>query len=159
MNERFSKFIELTGAEALLNRGVSVPIKSIRMPFMRRSWEIRMTMRRPTLGRQIRIAREWLKTGLTLAEIRGLDTDGQMAFMAKHGQGVSRMIALTMERRWLPTGVMAWMVRRWMKWEYQLCAVEEFVSLLGTDPFLPIISLAERMNPMKPRLSHERKGS
>ena len=92
-------------------------------------------------------------------EICGLDTDGQMAFMEKHGQGLSKMIALTLERWWLPTNVMAWIVRRWMKQEYQLCAVESFVALLGTDPFMPIISLAEKMNPMKPRLSHERKGS
>ena len=159
MNEKISKFIELNGAEALLNRGVSVPITAIRIPFTRHSWEIRLKMKRPTLGGQIRIAREWLKTGMKAEEIRGLDTDGQMAFMVKHGQGLSRMIALTLERWWLPTSVMAWIVRRWMKPEYQLCAVESFVALLGTDPFMPIISLAERINPMKPRLSHERKGS
>ena len=96
---------------------------------------------------------------MTTKEIRELDTAGQMAFMARHGKRLSRMIALTLERWWLPTCVMAWIVRHWVRQEYQMAAVETFVALLGTDPFMPIISLAERTNPMKPRLSHERKGS
>ncbi len=43
--------------------------------------------------------------------------------------------------------------------DYMLAAMMRFVTLMGTDPFLPIIRLAERTNPMKPRLSRDATGS
>ena len=38
-------------------------------------------------------------------------------------------------------------------------AMHSYVGLLGTRPFESIIRSAERMNPLLPRLSRERKGS
>ena len=151
--------IQREGAEALLNVGVSLPLKDFKVPFRKESLHLRLTMKRPTMARQIQIARTWLSVGMTLEEFEALDYDGQMQFLAKHGKKLSRMIALTMPRWWLPTCVLSWFGRRWMKWEYQKAAFEKFVTLMGTASFTPIIRSAEMSNPMKLRLSRKKKGS
>ena len=46
-----------------------------------------------------------------------------------------------------------------MTYEYQMEVMKKFVTLMGTDPFIPIIRSAEMSNPMKLRLSRRRKGS
>lgn len=151
--------IQREGAEALLNVGVSLPLTDFKVPFRKEPLHLRLTMKRPTMARQIQIARTWLSVGMTLEEFEALDYDGQMEFLAKHGKKLSRMIALTMPHWWLPTCVLSWFVRRCMKWEYQKAAFEKFVTLMGTASFTPIIRSAEIANPMKLRLSRKKKGS
>ena len=151
--------IQREGAEALLNVGVSLPLKDFKVPFLKEPLRLRLTMKRPTLASQIQIARTWLSVGMTLEEFERLDYDGQMNFLVKHGSKMSRMIALTMPRWWLPTWLLSWVIRRWMKWEYQKGAFEKFVTLMGTESFTPIIRSAEIANPMKLRLSQRMKGS
>ena len=116
-------------------------------------------MHRPTMACQIQIARTWLSVGMTLEEFESLDYDGQMRFFAEHGRKLSRMIALTMQHWWLPTCVLSWFIRHYMKWEYQQGAFEKFISLMGTQAFINIIRSAEIANPMKLRLSHGKRGS
>ena len=159
MDARVIQQIQREGAEALLNVGVSLPLKAFKVPFRKEPLHLRLTMKRPTLARQIQIARTWLSVGMTLAEFDGLDYEGQMEFLTKHGRKVSRMIALTMEHRCLPTCLLSWFLRRHVRWEYLLGAFREFVVLLGTESFTPIIRSAEIANPMKLRLSQGRKGS
>ena len=53
--------IEIEAAEALLDIGVSLPF--FKIPFTRKV--VRLTMRRPCLGGQIRLARLYLQTGVT----------------------------------------------------------------------------------------------
>ncbi len=159
MDARMIQEIQREGAEALLNVGVSLPLKDFRLPFRKEPLRLRLTMRRPTLAGQIQIARTWLSVGMTLEEFEVLDYDGQMQFLAKHGKKLSRMIALTMPHWWLPTCVLSWFIRRWMKWDYQKAAFEKFVTLMGTSSFTPIIRSAEISNPMKLRLSRRKKGS
>lgn len=153
MDAHIIEQIQREGAEALLNAGVSLPLKDFKVPFRKSPLHLRLTMRRPTLGRLIELSREWLSVGMTLAEFEGLDWDGQMAFLGKHGKTLSRMIALTMRSRWIPTGLLSWVVRHWMPWEYQKAAVVRFLKLVGTSPFTIIIRSAARMNPMRVRLS------
>lgn len=150
--------IEREAAEALLDVGVTLPLLSVRLPLTRRRVTVRVTMRRPTLGRMIEIARIYLSTGVRAEELERMTKEEEMRFLADHGKAVSRMIALTLGS-WWKTGLLAWAVRHMVRHEYQLAAMRRFVSLLGTDPFLNIISSAERMNPMRRRLSRERKGS
>ena len=150
MDAHIIQEIQREGAEALLNVGVSLPLKDFKVPFRKEPLNLRLTMKRPTMARQIQIA---------LEEFEALDYDGQMEFLAKHGKKLSRMIALTMPHWWLPTCVLSWLVRRWMKWEYQKAAFEKFVTLMGTASFTPIIRSAEMSNPMKLRLSRKKKGS
>lgn len=151
--------IQREGAEALLNVGVSLPLKDFKVPFRKEPFRLRLTMKRPTMAGQIAIAKTWLSVGMTLEEFTALDYDGQMAFLATHGNKLSRMIALTMPHWWLPTGVLSWFIRHYMKWEYQRGAFEKFVTLMGTESFTPIIRSAELTNPMKLRLSQGKKGS
>lgn len=159
MDAHIIQQIQREGAEALLNVGVSLPLKDFRVPFRKEPLRWRLTMKRPTLARQIQIARTWLSVGMTLEDFERLDYEGQMRFLVKHGKKLSRMIALTMPRWWLPTCVLSWFIRHFMKWEYQKGAFEKFVTLMGTRSFTPIIRSAEVANPMKLRLSHGKRGS
>ena len=120
-------------------------------------------MRRPRMGGLIRLARVYLSLGVTAAEMDKFTKDEEMAFIARHGKAVSRMIAYTLCRGWwsrhLLVGLAAWWVRHFMEPAYMDAAMRNFVFLLGTDPFTRIIRSAERTNPMKLRLSQGRKGS
>ena len=142
--------IQREGAEALLDAGVSLPLKDLRIPFRKQPLRLRLTMKRPTLSRQIKIAHAYLSMDTTAAELEAMDHKEQMRFLARHGKTLSRIIALTMERWWLPV---------WLKWEYQKAAFSQFVLLMGTQSFIPIIRSAEMTNPMKLRLSRGKKGS
>lgn len=163
MTEDTIRQIQREGAEALLDAGLSVPLKTLRLPFLKREFCLRVTMRRPTLGGQIRIAREWLKMGVTSEQMWKFTHEEQMKFLANHGKGISRMIAMTICRGWwsrhLLTGIVSWAVRNWMENRYLVDVMKKFVGLMGTDPFISIIRSAEAVNPMKLRLSQEERGS
>lgn len=157
------RMIEKEAAEALLDRGVSVPFKVFRIPFRKRAVKIRMTMRRPTLSAQIEIARLYLSMGVTTEEAVSMPKMRQMQFMAEHGRTLSLIMAYTVclgyVSRHLLVRLTAWVIRNFVEHKYQIAAVRQFESLMGTDPFLPIIRSAGRTNPMKLRLSQKKKGS
>ncbi len=159
MDEQVIRKIQREGAEALLDAGVSLPLKDLRIPFRKEPLRFRLTMKRPTLARQIKIAHAYLTLDMTAEELEKMDHEGQMAFLARHGKTLSRIIALTMERWWLPVWLLSWLVRHLMKWEYQKAAFAQFVLLMGTQSFIPIIRSAEMTNPMKLRLSQGKRGS
>lgn len=166
MKEERNRRIEREAAEALLSTGVSVPWARFRLPFTNRKIVLRATMRRPTLASQIAIAKEYLEMNTSLGEIQAMEYDQQMSFIALYGREVSRIIALAFIRgslqRRLLTRPLAWLVREVMPLEYMAGVILHFVSLLSTDPFLPIINLAASVNPMKPRIakkSQTEKGS
>lgn len=158
-----NRAIEKEAAEALLDRGVSVPFKDIRLPFRKQPLKVRITMKRPTLAGQIEIGRQYLEMDTTAEEVRTLPRLEQMRFMARHGKRLSRIIAYTVCRgyisRHLLVGLTAWLVRNFVAYQYQVAATEQFERLMGTGPFMSIIRSAERTNPMKLRLSQEKKGS
>ena len=119
-----------------------------------------MTMKRPRLSGQIKIARLYLSLGVTYAEMEAMDKDAQMKFVAEHGKTISKMVALTMcGAWWKPVWLVAWLLRHWVDNLYLQVAMMKFVLLLGTENFMPIIRSAETTNPMKLRLSQKRKGS
>ncbi len=157
------RMIEKEAAEALLDRGVSVPFKDIRLPWRKKPLTIRMTMRRPTLSAQIEIARLYLDMGVTTENVEQMSKMRQMAFLATHGKTLSRIMAYTVCRgyvlRHLFIGLLAWAIRNFVEYKFQIAAVRTFEALMGTDPFIPIIRSAERTNPMKLRLSQRKKGS
>lgn len=164
MDKDTERIIQHEGAAALLDRGVSVPLKDIHVPFIKRPIKLRVTMRRPRMGGLMRLAQVYLSLGVTAAEIKQF-TKEEMAFIALHGKRISRMIAYTLCRGWWSrhflVGFTAWWVRNWMEKEYLEAAMHNFIMLLGTDPFTSIIRSAEKMNPMKLRLklSQKIKGS
>ncbi len=158
MEEKTIRLIQQEAAEALLNVGISLPLKEIRLPFWKKPIVLRVTMHRPCMSGQIEIARTYLSMGVTGAEMERFTKEEQMRFLADHGGKVCRMIALTLgSPLWVKP--LTWFVRHFVRYEYQMAAVRKFVSLMGTDPFIPIIRSAEKTNPMKLRLSQKKKGS
>ena len=73
MADRLEQLIEMECADALLDSGVSVPLKRWKLPWLKRPVEVRVTMKRPRLRGQILLAREYLKTGVQTR----LATEGQ----------------------------------------------------------------------------------
>ena len=58
MADRLEQLIEMECADALLDSGVSVPLKRWKLPWLKRPVEVRVTMKRPRLRGQILLARE-----------------------------------------------------------------------------------------------------
>lgn len=158
MEAKTIRLIQREAAEALLNVGVSLPLKEIRLPLRKEPVVLRVTMRRPCMSGQIEIARTYLSMGVTSAEMEKFTKEEQMRFLADHGDKVCRLIALTLGRS-AYAKPLTWFVKHFVRHEYQMAAVRKFVSLMGTDPFIPIIRSAERTNPMKLRLSQRKRGS
>lgn len=163
MDTGYIRRIERESADALLDAGVSVPLLSFGVPLTGRRIVIRGTMRRPTLGGLMRIARLYCRLGVTSDELWRMSKEEEMKFLSAHGREVSRMVAVTMLRghlrRRMLEGLLGWIVRHRMRHDELLGVMKRFVLLLGTDPFISIIRSAEGMNPLKPRLSREAKGS
>ncbi len=163
MDEKVIKQIQREGADALLDIGVSVPLKTFRVPWRKKPVELRVTMKRPYLSGQIRFARTYLSMGVTSDQMWNFGKEEEMRFLADHGKEVGLMLACTICRGWWGRHLLlrpaAWFVRNFMEQAYLVGAVKRFVSLMGTDPFIPIIRSAEMTNPMKLRLSQKRKGS
>lgn len=162
MDEATARAIQREAADALLNRGVSIPIKEIKIPFRKRPIKLRVTLKRPYMSGQIEFARTYLSMGVTAEQMAAFDKEDQMRFIAHHGSKISRMIAYaicvgSLKRIFLHP--VSWFIRNCVEIRYQVAAAHRFVSLMGTDPFISIIRLAERTNPMKPRLSRQLKGS
>lgn len=155
--------IEIEAADALLDVGVSLPFFKIKLPLRKRPLEIRLTMKRPCLGNQIRIARLYLETGVTHADMEKFDKHEELAYLSRNGAKVSRMVALTICRGrlsgWVLTPFVAWLLRWVVDDRWLVGANARFISLLGTRNFMNIIASVERVNPLKPRASQKAKGS
>lgn len=156
--------VELEAAEALLDTGVSLPFKTIRVPFTRKGFTLRVTMKRPCLGSQIRIARQYHKIGVTYKQMKDFSKDEEMNFLALHGKCISLMVALTICRGaftgWLFAPLMAWIIRWFVPDVFIQGANLRFITLLGTKDFTNIIRSAEIANPLRPKLSQQKeKGS
>ena len=90
MDEAVIKQIQREGADALLDIGVSVPLKAFHIPFRKSPLELRVTMRRPYMSGQILFARTYLSMGITSEEMWGFSKEEEMQFLASHGKAVSR---------------------------------------------------------------------
>ncbi len=162
MDEATARAIQCDAADALLNRGISIPLKEFRIPFRKRPVKLRVTLKRPYMSGQIEFARTYLTMDVTAEQMAAFTKEEQMRFIAEHGSKLCHMIACAIcvgvVRRHFIRPV-SWFIRNCVEQRYQIAAVCRFVSLMGTDPFTPIIRLAERTNPMKLRLSRKMKRS
>lgn len=162
MDDARKRAIEREAADALLDAGISVPLKELRLPFFRRGITLRLTLRRPRLSGQIMFARKYLEIGMDAERLEHLDKRAQMAFLAEHGARISEMVACALcvgalrERFIRPVG---WLLRHCVEHRYLLGAAMAFAGMMGTDPFTSIIRLAGRTNPLRPRLSQRTEGS
>lgn len=129
--------------DALLDSGVSVPLKRWKLPWLKRPVEVRVTMKRPRLRGQILLAREYLKMGVALGW-QAKDKAEELAFVAEHGKAVSRLLAYTVCRgyvsRHVGIGVTAWVLRNFVEWRYLTAMFRTFERLMGTKDFMRIIS-------------------
>ena len=155
--------IEIEAADALLDVGVSLPLLQVKIPFRRNPVRVRLIMRRPCLGNQIRIAKLYLETGVTHEAMERFNKHEERAYLALHGKKVSKMVALTICRGrftgWLLTPVVAWLLRWMVDDRWIQGANLRFITLLGTKSFMNIIGSVERVNPLAPRTSQKKKGS
>lgn len=157
-----ARAIQREAADALLDAGVSVPLKELKVPLLKRPVKLRVTLRRPRLAGQIRLARTYLSMGVTAEKMARFTKEEEMSFVAAHGHKVAMMLAEAVcagaVRRRFARPV-AWLIRECVEPRVLVAAMRRLVSLMGTDPFLPIIRSAEGANPMKPRLSRDAEGS
>lgn len=155
--------IEIEAADALLDVGVSLPLLRIKIPFRHNPLQLRLTMKRPCLGSQIRIAKLYLETGVTHEAMGRFNKHEELAYMALHGKKVSKMVALTICRGpfsgRLLTPIVSWMLRWMVDDRWIQGANLRFITLLGTKSFMNIIESVERVNPLAPRTSQKAKGS
>lgn len=163
MDESVVRRIQKEGAEALLNAGVSVPFKEFRLPFKKKPVRLRVTMKRPYMSGQLRIARTYLSMGVTSAQMDAFTKEEEMKFIVEHSNAISRIIAYTICQgyvsRHLFVGFVAWLIRNFVEDRYLMAAFRTFIRLMGTKSFTTIIRSVEMSNPMKLRLSQKRKGS
>lgn len=163
MDERTIRRIQKEGAEALLNAGVSVPLKEFRLPFKKNPVRLRVTMKRPCMSGQLQIARTYLSMGVTCEQMSAFTKEDEMRFLVEHGREVSRIIAYAICHgyvyRSLFVGLVAWFVRNFVEHRYLMASFRTFIRLMGTKSFMNIIRSVEMSNPMKLRLSRKVKGS
>lgn len=155
--------VQYEAAEALLDAGVSVPLKGIRVPFRKEPFVVRLTMKRPRLSTQIRIARLYLGMGVTAEQMAKFTKEEEMKFLAEHGRDVARMAAYAACCTSLRTGLfgrlLAWVFLHCVDPPYLMAVLTRFVTLLGTGSFTNIIRSVQMTNPLRLRLSQKRKGS
>lgn len=163
MNEQQERQVQIEATEALLDTGVSFPLKAVHIPFRKKPVVIRLTARRPRLSVQIRMARIYLSMGVTAKDILAFSKEDDIRFLAEHGKDVSTLVAMavcgTSLRCRLFSRVIAWLIRNYVEDEFLQAVFSRFVLLIGTKRFTNIIRSVEAGNPMRPRLSQERKRS
>ena len=145
-------------AEMLLDMGIEIPLKTRRLGI------VSVTMRRPTLGTMMRIAREYAKIGSRFENVEKMNIDEQMAFVAEHGDSVSRIVAYAVCSGRIAGGILngavAWWLRRNVHPAFLFQAMLAFVRGSRVRAFCNIIPLAREIAELlKPIGSHEEKMS
>ena len=163
MDEREERKIQREASEALLDLGVSLPLKEWHLPFRKKPVQWRVSMRRPRMAGQLRIIRIYLSMDVSPEQVAAFTGRERLEFMEHYGIDISRMIALTLCRgmisRRLFTRSVAWFLREAVEHRFLMGAFEKFISLMGSEAFTDIINSIDRSNPMKLRLSQRKKGS
>lgn len=148
---------ELAASELILDRGVSIPVRPLRFLQSRRKRR-NIVIRQPYLGSLIRIANLSLKTGVSHEEMKDYTIEQSMAFVAKHGKTVSKIVASAILRGYWSHAFFHRIVERWLRWRVHPVflseAVFQLVANINISPFRNIINLTQAISPTKPRLSH-----
>lgn len=150
--------VELEAAEALLDVGILLPLLRFRLPGGRER-VLRVTMRRPCLGGQMRIVRHYLKLGITAREWDAFSEDEERAFFDRHAKRLSLILALTICRGYLSglllAPVVAWLIRWKVPSEYRIeasagsaeCGARGILRVLSNRPRVSIPSGTKRAAP------------
>lgn len=147
--------VEIESADALLDVGISIPILQFKMPFTKRHLTYRVTMRRPTMGSLMRIAKVYLAMGVKVNELNDMSKEQQYELLANHGDKIAEVVMLAILR----DSVRIWWFGRFFKWvllnyvnDTHLTTLNKtFAPLYGTRAFGDIIKLVEGASPLTPR--------
>ena len=146
--------IDALAEKIMSDAGISLPL---RLPGGR---HIRWVMWVPNLESRCRMARMYLKMGVTYEELKVYTYEQKLEFMVRHTGTVSRMVAYGIVRGRLLGRLLnrpvAWMLRTCM---HPAALEEAWMLVVGTMnavPFGDIIRLAEVMNLMSPSLSRRK---
>lgn len=161
MDDQRDKIVEKEVTEALLDVGVSVPLKEIRIPFKKEPIRLRISLKRPYLGTQMRIDRIYLGMGVTYEEVSAYSREEWSEFRTRHGKEMSRILSLMICRGRLSglllSPLVAWFLR-WSVEDFYLRAVyERYASLLNTNSFGTIIASVEGSLMTTPMASQDSK--
>lgn len=147
---------ELLASELLLDLGVAIPVRPL--GFLSKKKSRKVLIRRPYMGGLIRFSRIYLKMGVSSEEIKKYNPDEMMEFMVKHGHSISRMVAVSIVRGFFSYILFGNLVAWWLRWRvHPLFLAEAVIQLIdhtNLDPFKNIIISADKINLMKPRMSH-----
>lgn len=134
-------------ADMLLDIGIAIPL----MPkFLFRNKRSTVTIRRPTIGNLMRIAKAYQGIGISPDELKEMEFDDQMKLVAEKGIEISRIVAYAIcsgyyTGKWFNRPV-AW----WLRWRvHPVMLVQAMYQLLkGThlQSFCSIIPLAAHVD-------------
>lgn len=147
-----NRVIELMAANALVDGGISLPLKTVL-----REKPFRITMKIPTTRSMIRISELYLKTGVTVDEYQKFDEEQHARFIFLHGKTLSRIVAAGIVRgpvmgRLLNRPV-AWLLRELMHPVALAEAWRNILNNISTTSFGTIITSAAMINKMQPLVS------
>ena len=148
---------ELKACSMMLDMGVALPVRPLKY-LHRKSRPRRVIMRTPYMGSILRINRLYLSMGVTYDELKGFTFEQNAEFSVKHGKTISRMVPHTLVRGWLTGWLLNRPVAWWLRWRVHPMMLEEamfqLLTMLDKEGFPDIIKWAQKMNLMKPNLSH-----
>lgn len=149
--------IEANASELLLDLGVSVPVRPLRF-LSRKRKPGRIVLRRPYTGTLIRLIREYKRIGVTYDEMKAYNYDQTLYFVAEHGKQISEVVACTIVRGYFSYKLFHKIVAWWLRWRVHPSflgdVMIQLMVMIDTTPFQNIIISVEKMNLMKPRMSH-----
>lgn len=152
---------ELKATEALLDIGVSVPLRPVR--FRAWNWTPRVTVRRPPLGGFLRILRVWFSLNVTVEELDKFTREERLRFLEKNGKAVSKIVALAVFSSYIRGRVLAPVFAWFLRWrchpDVMLYVVSEFMRLQDAQSFIDITKSVATINIVAPRLGQKRKRS
>ena len=148
---------EIESADVLLDVGVSIPLFQIKVPFTKKHLTKRVTMRRPTMGSLIRIAKLYLQMGVKVEELQTMTKEQQFELLANHGDEIAEivMVAILRDRSkiWWFGRLLKWWLMNHVNDNHLTTLNREFAPLYGTQAFGDIIKSVEGANPLVPRMS------
>jgi len=149
--------MEANASDLLLDLGVSVPVRPLRF-LSRKRKPRRIVLRRPYIGTLMRLIREYRKIGVTYEDIKAYNYDQMLDFVVEHGEQVSEVVACTIVRGYFLYKLFHKIVAWWLRWRVHPSflgeAMIQIMMMVDTTPFQNTIRSAEKMNLMKPRMSH-----
>ena len=148
---------ELKACRLMLDMGVAIPVRPLKY-LHRKKKPCRIIMRTPYAGTIMRIDRLYLRLGVTYEELKEYSYEQNADFISKHGKTISRMVAYTLVRGWLAGRLLNRLVAWWLRWRVHPMMMQEamfqMLAMLNKEDFPNTIKLAQKMNLMKPNLSH-----